>query len=86
MKKSFIVLAIIAFVGFMTSCSPSPDKLITQYEEAVKAGDLDEAKEVAEELEKVKETLTEDQIERVTEAAMGHALLELAGGLQDAKL
>jgi hypothetical protein len=83
MKKSFIVLAVIALLGFMTSCAPSTDKLIDQYEAALKAADLEEAREVATELEKVKDTFTEEQMERVTELAFGHAMLEMAGDLKD---
>jgi hypothetical protein len=86
MKKSFIVLAVVALLGFMTSCAPSIDKLIDQYEKAVKTADLEEAREVAAELEEVEDTFTEEQLDRVTEAAIEHALLEMANGLKDKDL
>lgn len=84
MKKLFVVLTVIALVGFMSSCTPSAEKLLVQYEKAVEKADLEKATKVALEIEELgEEAFSEEQQERLLEAATAHALLEMGKALQE---
>ena len=66
--KTFILLALVAM---FTACTPSLESLITQYEKAAEDGDVAEAKEIIDKIDKhyTEEDLTVDQAERFAAAS-----------------
>ena len=66
--KTFILLALVAM---FTACTPSLESLITQYEKAAEDGDVAEAKEIIDKIDKhyTEEDMTIDQAERFAAAS-----------------
>lgn len=74
MKKiSFFALAIVASMT-LASCGNSTDAMINKYEKALKNGNETEAMEIAAELDKYSNIMSEEQIERFTEITFEYAL------------
>lgn len=74
MKKiSFFALAIVASMT-LASCGNSTDAMIDKYEKALKNGNETEAMEIAAELDKYSNIMSEEQIERFTEITFEYAL------------
>jgi uncharacterized membrane protein YvbJ len=67
--KSFLVIALVAF---MASCT-STDDLVKDYVAACKEGDTEKMEELATELEEVEDKLTDEQIAEVVAAAFAAA-------------
>ncbi len=69
-KLSFIALALVASLTF-TSCGNSAESLVSQYEKACKAGNMEKAMKIAEKMEKLDDDeLTEEQALRIYKASL----------------
>lgn len=73
MKKNFFkIFVAVAVMALMTACSGGLNGLISDYEKACKAGDVEKAHQIEAELEEKYsiEDLSEDQMARLATAAM----------------
>ncbi len=68
-KLSYAVLAVVASLT-LSSCGNSPESMVKKYEKACEAGDVVKASKIAVEIGSMDESkFTEDQLERIEEAA-----------------
>ncbi len=69
MKKMLLVATFFMASMMLTSCSNSPEKLVSQYEKACQAGDINKAGKILEKMEKLGEDkFTSSQEMRISKA------------------
>lgn len=71
MKKNVLKgFAFAMVVAFFVSCAPSVESLVSDFEKACKAGDMEKAEKIANKLEEKEDQLTDEQQERIEDASM----------------
>lgn len=87
MKKNFFkIFVAVAVMALMTACSGGLNGLISDYEKACEAGDVEKAHQIEAELEEKysMEDLSEDQMARLATAAMTLYMQKPAVDVKDA--
>lgn len=80
--KKIKLMAFAAMAAFaLAACTPSTESLVSQYEKACKAGDVEQIEKLANQLEERGEELTEEQQVRILSASFEAAgvMLNAAG-------
>ena len=84
MKKNVLKgFAFAMIVAFFVSCAPGVESLVSDFEKACNAGDMEKAEKIATKLEEKEDQLTDEQQERIEAASLQLFLQALGADDED---